>query len=362
MSRRPPKGQERPAPRPRPASRPAAPGEWLMTTRAGAEEDLVEELALLGYRDARVFAAALVVSPKVPRRDGRVELTFARQGFRIDSVRVASSIDALGSEIAEDLGRLLSTDTTYTMHVWVPDTDAGNLLSEAARELRVAIESRLSASFPNLQHRPSRELLPDATPLVQVCLHADRQALSGVGPAARALSLAPGGRLRAKVPGDRPSRAARKLAEAFAWFGVTPEPGETCVDLGAAPGGWAWLLLQYRARVIAVDPAKLRPDLLTRRGLVHVQRSAFDFVPDEPVDWLFCDMAWRPLEVAQMLARWARRKWASLLVANFKLPMKRKAEMVRDVRATLEAGGWRGVRTRQLYHDRDEITLTARVS
>lgn len=361
MKPRPPRRKDATRP-PLSASRPPEPGEWLLTTRAGAEQDLVDELVLAGQRDARVFAPALVVSPKVPRRDGRVELTFARQGFRIESIRSAPDLAVLGRDVAEDLARSLSSDTAYAMHVWVPDTDSGNLLSDAARELRVAVESRLSASLPNLHHYPSRELLPDATPLVQVCLYSRYQALFGVAPAARALSLAPGGRLRAKVPGDRPSRAARKLAEALAWLGVTPEPGETCVDLGAAPGGWTWLLLQHRVRVIAVDPARLRPDLLSRRGLVHVQKSAFDFVPEEPVDWLFCDMAWRPLEVAQMLARWGRHQWATLLVANFKLPMKRKAEMVRDVRATLEKGGWRGIRTRQLYHDRDEITLTARAS
>ena len=104
---------------------------------------------------------------------------------------------------------------------------------------------------------------------------------------------------------------------------------------------------------------RLEPELMKRRGLRHVKASAFDFHPDEPVDWLFCDMAWRPLEVAQMLARWGRRRDATLLVANFKLPMKRKAEMVGRIRKALEDGGWRAIRTKQLYHDRDEITLTA---
>jgi 23S rRNA (cytidine2498-2'-O)-methyltransferase len=73
-------------------------------------------------------------------------------------------------------------------------------------------------------------------------------------------------------------------------------------------------------------------------------------------------MAWRPLEVAQMLARWARQHATTLLVANFKLPMKRKVEMVQQIRTTLEKGGYSAVRTRQLYHDRDEITVTARVT
>jgi 23S rRNA (cytidine2498-2'-O)-methyltransferase len=177
----------------------------------------------------------------------------------------------------------------------------------------------------------------------------------------QALSLAPGGRLRAKVGGDRPSRAARKLSEAFAWLGVSPEPGELCVDLGAAPGGWTWLLAERRARVIAVDPGKLRPDLLGRRGITYVAGSAFDFVPDEPADWLFCDMVFRPLEVARLLGKWARHRMATLLVANFKLPMRRKAATVRDIVGILERDGWRAVRARQLYHDREEVTMTARL-
>jgi 23S rRNA (cytidine2498-2'-O)-methyltransferase len=140
---------------------------------------------------------------------------------------------------------------------------------------------------------------------------------------------------------------------------VAPTAGEECVDLGAAPGGWSWVLLERGARVVAVDPARLQPDLLARRGLTHRQTSAFQYAPDAPVDWLFCDMAWRPLEVAALLARWGRRSWARMLVANLKLPMKRKAEMVARLHDIVAGGGWRGVRTRQLYHDRDEVTLVA---
>jgi 23S rRNA (cytidine2498-2'-O)-methyltransferase len=150
------------------------------------------------------------------------------------------------------------------------------------------------------------------------------------------------------------------VAEALTWLGLWPEPGELCVDLGAAPGGWTFVLLERRARVIAVDPGRLRPDLAKRKGLTYVGRSAFEFEPEEPVDWLFCDMAWRPREVAELLAKWARLGNATLLVANFKLPMKQKAAMVKELVGILEAGGWRGIRSRQLYHDRDEVTVTAR--
>jgi 23S rRNA (cytidine2498-2'-O)-methyltransferase len=71
-------------------------------------------------------------------------------------------------------------------------------------------------------------------------------------------------------------------------------------------------------------------------------------------------MAWRPLEVAQLLAKWGRRGWASHLVANIKLPMKDKNPLLLRVRQVLtEDGGWEGLTMRQLYHDRDEVTVTA---
>jgi len=69
------------------------------------------------------------------------------------------------------------------------------------------------------------------------------------------------------------------------------------------------------------------------------------------------DLTGREREVAALLAKWARRRWARFLVANIKLPMKQKVQMLERVLATLAEGGWRDLRARQLYHDRDEITL-----
>lgn len=60
-----------------------------------------------------------------------------------------------------------------------------------------------------------------------------------------------------------------------------------------------------------------------------------------------------------LFAKWARRHWARMLVANLKLPMKRKAEMVIRLREVLSEGGWTRIRIRQRYHDRDEITVAA---
>lgn len=336
-------------------------GDWLFTTREGAERDLADEFRLLKEPEApRLVVPALLVAKKCPRKDGRIPLTFCRQAFPIVALAEGETTELAGT-LANAAASKLGGAERYALQVWVPDSTEANPLAAEARDVEGALEAALSASLPGATRIPNRALTNESVPLVQVCLWSSRRAAIGVTASTDAPSLAPGGRARSHVGGDRPSRAARKIAEALAWLGMAPEPGEVCVDLGAAPGGWTWFLLERRAKVIAVDPARLRPDLLARRGLTYVSRSAFDFEPDEPVDWVFCDMAWRPLEVAEMLGRWARRRSATLLVANFKLPMKQKADMVARVHAVLEKSGWRAVRSRQLYHDRDEITVTARL-
>ncbi len=57
-----------------------------------------------------------------------------------------------------------------------------------------------------------------------------------------------------------PSRAYLKLWEVFSRFGKAPAPGERCLDLGASPGGWSWVLRQCQARVHAYDRSPLRED------------------------------------------------------------------------------------------------------
>ena len=39
--------------------------------------------------------------------------------------------------------------------------------------------------------------------------------------------------------------------------------------------------------------------------------------------------------------------------------MKTKAQTLEDLRSILLGGGWQRLRVRQLYHDREEVTVTA---
>ena len=103
-----------------------------------------------------------------------------------------------------------------------------------------------------------------------------------------------------------PSRAYLKLWEALTRAGRWPRPGETCLDLGAAPGGWTWALARLGARVLAVDKAPLEPAVAALPNVAFRPESAFALDPrrEAPVDWLFSDVVCYPERLLALVRRW----------------------------------------------------------
>jgi len=103
-----------------------------------------------------------------------------------------------------------------------------------------------------------------------------------------------------------PSRAYLKLWEGFTRFGVAPKPGALCLDLGASPGGWTWVLAGLGARVISVDKAPLEPRIAAMAGVTCLKQSAFALEPAtaEPVDWLFSDVICYPERLYRLVQAW----------------------------------------------------------
>jgi len=103
-----------------------------------------------------------------------------------------------------------------------------------------------------------------------------------------------------------PNRAYLKLWELLTILPERPEPGQLCLDLGGAPGGWAWVLQSLGARVYCIDKAPLEPRI-ARLPLVETCRgSAFGLEPETAgaVDWLFSDVICYPERLLGMLRRW----------------------------------------------------------
>jgi 23S rRNA (cytidine2498-2'-O)-methyltransferase len=103
-----------------------------------------------------------------------------------------------------------------------------------------------------------------------------------------------------------PSRAYLKLWETFARVRRQPGPGERCLDLGAAPGGWTWLLARTGAEVIAVDKAPLAAELERLRNVTVHRGSAFGIDPTDigPVDWWCSDIIAYPDRLFDLVTRW----------------------------------------------------------
>ena len=118
-----------------------------------------------------------------------------------------------------------------------------------------------------------------------------------------------------------PSRAYLKLWETFTLLGQGPKPGELCLDLGAAPGGWTWVLASMGARVYSIDKAPLDERVDAMPGVEHHIGSGFGLEPKDTgrVDWLFSDMACYPERLLGTVKRWMEADAAENFVCTLKL-------------------------------------------
>lgn len=117
-----------------------------------------------------------------------------------------------------------------------------------------------------------------------------------------------------------PNRAYLKLWEALTRIGRTPGPGDLCLDLGASPGGWSWVLQTLGARVIAVDKAPLEPRIAALPGIESRQDSAFALKPQDigAVDWLFSDVICYPERLYRLVTAWIESGLARNMVCTVK--------------------------------------------
>jgi 23S rRNA (cytidine2498-2'-O)-methyltransferase len=77
---------------------------------------------------------------------------------------------------------------------------------------------------------------------------------------------------------------------------------------------------------------------------------------------MVCDMVEQPRRVVARMGDWLREDWCRHAVFNLKLPMKKRWAEVRDGLEALRdaAGRPLDLRARQLFHDREEVTVAVR--
>ena len=154
-----------------------------------------------------------------------------------------------------------------------------------------------------------------------------------------------------------PSRAYLKLWEAFALLGRWPQPGETCLDLGASPGGWTWALASLGARVIAIDKAPLDPRIAALPTVTVRQESAFALDPARwrerhgVVDWLCSDIVAYPRRLLRLVRAWMAAGAAQRIICTVKFQGATDQDTAEAFAAI--PGAW----LKHVSHNKHELTF-----
>lgn len=150
-----------------------------------------------------------------------------------------------------------------------------------------------------------------------------------------------------------PSRAYLKLWEGFTRLGVHPEPGQVCMDLGACPGGWTWVIAKLGAQCLAIDKAPLDPGVVAMPGVSVRQESAFGLEPakEQMVDWLLSDIICYPARLLGLVKRWMEAGKAR----NYLCTIKFQGATDHDVMA--EFAAIPGARLFHASHNKHEVTF-----
>jgi len=147
-----------------------------------------------------------------------------------------------------------------------------------------------------------------------------------------------------------PSRAYLKMWEACTRLGAWPKPGDMCLDLGAAPGGWTWAIADLGATVTAIDKADLHPRVAAMPGVTLRRESAFA-LPPEKIDWLFSDIIAYPDRLLVLVKAWIAAAAPGRIVCTIKFQGATDHEAA-DAFAAIEGG-----RLMHLYHNKHELTF-----
>jgi 23S rRNA (cytidine2498-2'-O)-methyltransferase len=355
-------------------------GGLLCYCRSGFEPELAAELG------ERAASAGLAGFARAGRGDGYVvfeaddaaaldaalpwrSLVFARQKLLLLAQlhgldprdRIAPLLEALPAALG-DLQRPGHLAPFGDLVVEHPDSDLGRPLAGLARSFGNALRPALRQAG----------LLAGATdpaaPRLHVCLlGGDAMLLARADPADS--SPWPLGIPRLKQHPDAPSRSALKLEEALLTLldegerAALLRPGMRAADLGAAPGGWTWVLARHALRVTAIDNGPLRQQVLDTGLVEHLRADGFAWQPPRRLDWMVCDMVEQPRRVAARMAEWFAQGWCEHAIFNLKLPMKKRwleTGLCLDAFAA-QAQRPLAIRARQLYHDREEITVFATI-
>ena len=172
----------------------------------------------------------------------------------------------------------------------------------------------------------------------------------------------PGAKPGLILPSDAPSRAWLKLEESLLVSGADVRPGDVAVELGSAPGGATFALLNRGLHVVGVDPGEMHPSVMENPNFMHMKCTAAELMrrdlPDN-IQWFLNDMNVEPRISMFAVDKLASRMKFSLLgvLLTIKLNKWSMADEIPGWLEHLRAMGMVHVRATQLFHNRQEVFI-----
>jgi 23S rRNA (cytidine2498-2'-O)-methyltransferase len=254
------------------------------------------------------------------------------------------------------------------LHVWERDRwqpghePPGFAYGPAAAIVREAIE----AAWPAAHRRAEGQAAEVGELVLDVVLgEAHEPWLVGLRRRSIREAAFPGGRIPVPAPGHLPSRAYYKLEEALAWSRAPVRAGDVAVELGSAPGGASFALLQRGVEVHGIDNAAMDPRVLEHRGpagnrfthhrclMGRVQRGDLP----RTLHWVVCDVNLAPQVALQTVRRMVARPRRALcgVLLTLKLDTWKAMRHLPRWRTQVEAMGMVEVGITQLPSNRLEL-------
>lgn len=292
---------------------------------------------------------------------------YAAEGFELELEEELQG--SSNQEILARYGRLLLTrgphyEPAWAQNTWIePEEVPVQSISDAARKLRARgpkwtayafhhyrRTALISEQLPKLREERYAFLspLPPKKPGHWTLIDSHRMLVS-----TRTTSPLPHGEIHFQEDKSAPSRAYLKLWELFTLHGVRPpKPSETCLDLGACPGGWTWVLARLGCAVTAVDRSPLAPSVAKLKNVSFQKGNAFTLAPDSigKIDWLFSDIICEPAKSFQLIEKWISSGLVRNLVCTIKFKGKTDHEITRRLKAIP------GSKIKHLFHNKHELT------
>ena len=370
---------------------PDSPSFVFFTCQIGAEPALKQELArewpALRFAFSRPgFLTFKLASTLQLPDDFADRLVFARAaGFCLGKTTGTTT-----AKRAESVWKLVGERPVTQLHVWPRDkyspgfrayepgmtpeaVDAERVIGEAGQGRLTSAVSHVAGATPPAPFLPKRgkkggpisrkDAKVDGPLVADVVIVDENEWWVGYHRVHSLVSGWPGGFLQADLPQEAVSRAWLKMHEALLWSGFKLKPGQSCVEIGSAPGGTAQFLLAKGLDVIGIDPAKMDLAVLADPHFRHILKRSKEVPRREfaGIDWLTCDINLPPnytLDAVKAIVTHPGVRFQGMLL-TLKLVEWSLAEEIPKFIERIRSWGYRHVQARQLHHNRQEICVAA---